>query len=177
MTALRALAVALTLVAASPALPASAAQLLTSADRASFARLSASLGGRNGVAVSNVGRGQAVTEFGSLRSGVAWSTIKPAIAIATYDRAHGSPNAATQAPDPPRDHRSPITRPPSRCGTASAAARVRRRLVQRVLSAAGDTQTTVHSTVSRPGYSAFGQTNWSLGNQLRFIAGMTVPVP
>jgi hypothetical protein len=42
-----------------------------------------------------------------------------------------------------------------------------------VLSAAGDTQTTVHSTVSRPGYSAFGQTSWSLRNQLDFMAGVT----
>jgi hypothetical protein len=172
MTALRALAVALTLAAASPALPASAAQLLTSGDRASFARLSASLGGRNGVAVSNLGRGQAVTEFGSLRSGVAWSTIKPAIAIATYDRAHGSPNAGTQALI-----RRAITESDNAAaqslwdhlggGTRAAG------LVQRVLSAAGDTQTTVHSTVSRPGYSAFGQTSWSLRNQLDFMAGVT----
>ena len=97
---------------------------------------------------------------------------QPAIAIAAYDRAHGSPNAATQALI-----RRAITESDNaaaqslwdRLGGGSRAAG----LVQRVLSAAGDTQTTVHSTVSRAGYSAFGQTGWSLRNQLNFMAGMT----
>ncbi len=167
---IRLAALTLALLVAAPA--AAPAALLSSSDRQSFAHLSASLGGRNGIAVSNVGRGQPVTELGSLRTGVAWSTIKTAIAIATYNRAHGHPSASALAL-----LRRAITASDNaaaqslwdRLGGGTQAASV----VQGVLRSGGDPATVVQSRVTRPGFTAFGQTRWSLSDQLRFTAGMT----
>jgi hypothetical protein len=167
---IRAAVLSLALLAAAPA--AAPAALLSSADQQSFASLSASIGGRNGVAVSPVGRAQPVIELGSLHTGVAWSTIKTGIALAAYYQGHGSVSASNQAL-----LRSAITASDNAAaqsvwdhalGGGSHAAS----LVRHVLALAGDTQTVVRSRVSRPGYTAFGQTHWSLRNQLAFMAGM-----
>lgn len=42
--------------------------------------------------------------------------------------------------------------------------------VQQVLGEAGDTTTQVQSQVTRPEFSAFGQTQWSVGDQAAFMA-------
>jgi hypothetical protein len=167
---IRAAVLSLALLAAAPA--AAPAALLSSSDQHSFAALSASIGGRNGVAVSRVGRAQPQIELGSLRTGVAWSTIKTGIALAAYYEGHGSVSSSTQAL-----LRQAITASDNAAaqsvwdhvlgGGGRAAS-----LVRHVLALAGDINTVVHSRVSRPGFTAFGQTPWSLGNQLTFMAGM-----
>ena len=168
---IRAAVLSLALLAAAPA--AAPAALLSTADQHSFAALSASLGGRNGLAISGLGRNQPQIELGSLRTGVAWSTIKTGIALAAYYQGHGSVNASTQAL-----LRRAITASDNAAAqsvwdhTLGGGARAAS-LVRHMLALVGDTDTVVHSRVSRPGYSAFGQTPWSLRNQLTFMAGMT----
>lgn len=44
--------------------------------------------------------------------------------------------------------------------------------VRRILAATGDTSTNVETRVLRPGFTSFGQTQWSLAAQQRFIAGL-----
>jgi hypothetical protein len=44
--------------------------------------------------------------------------------------------------------------------------------VQAVLRSGGDDDTVVQSRRVRPGFSAFGQTNWSLTNQAGFVAAL-----
>ena len=56
----------------------------------------------------------------------------------------------------------------SRLGSGSRAAAA----VQRVLAAAGDTGTTVNATRTRPPFTPFGQTVWTLDGQLRFVAAL-----
>ena len=46
------------------------------------------------------------------------------------------------------------------------------RQVQAVLRSAGDADTLVQSRRVRPGFTAFGQTNWSLANQATFMAAL-----
>ena len=43
---------------------------------------------------------------------------------------------------------------------------------QSVIAEAGDTATQVQSQVTRPEFTAFGQTMWSVGNQAKFMAGL-----
>lgn len=61
-----------------------AIRLLTGADRASFDRLAATLGGSSGIAVKRAGRGGATVFAGSLKTGAAWSTMKTGVAAAIY---------------------------------------------------------------------------------------------
>jgi hypothetical protein len=167
---IRAAVLSLALLAAAPG--AASAALLSSADQHSFAALSASIGGRNGVAVSAVGRDQPATEVGTLRTGVAWSTIKTGIALAAYYQGHGAVSASTRAllrrAITASDNAAAQSVWDNVLGGGGHAAS----LVRHVLALAGDTQTVVHSRVSRPGFTAFGQTPWSLRNQLAFMAAM-----
>ena len=146
-------------------------ELLTAADRASFRRLERNLGGMSGLAVSAVGLDPLVREVGTLREGVAWSTIKVPIAMAVETRAEGHPAASEQ---------SLLTRAItasdnsaaealwSGLGPPSAAAAA----VLSVLASTGDTSTHVETRVLRPDFTSFGQTRWSLAAQQRFIAGL-----
>jgi hypothetical protein len=146
-------------------------ELLTAADRASFRRLERNLGGTSALAVSAVGLDPLVIEVGTLREGVAWSTIKVPIAIAVETRAEGHPTASEQSL-----LRRAITASDnsaaealwSGLGHPSAAAAA----VRSVLASAGDTSTHVETQVLRPGFTSFGQTRWSLGAQQRFIAAL-----
>ena len=65
--------------------PKASQDVLSPADRISFARLQTRLGGRIGLAVSGLGEGQKVQRLGSLDSVIAWSTSKVPIAMAVYD--------------------------------------------------------------------------------------------
>jgi hypothetical protein len=146
-------------------------ELVTAADRASFRRLERNLGGTSALAVSAVGLDPLVLEVGTLRDGVAWSTIKVPIAIAVETRAEGHPTAS---------ERSLLTRAItasdnsaaealwSGLGPPSAAAAA----VRSVLASTGDTSTHVETRVLRPGFTSFGQTRWSLAEQQRFIASL-----
>ena len=74
-------------------------RILSAADRASFARLASSLSGTEGLAVSGVGRGQAVERVGGLRSAIAWSTSKVPVAMAVLAAGQGGAHSTdlTQA--------------------------------------------------------------------------------
>jgi hypothetical protein len=128
-----------------------------------FAQLEASVRAKLGLVVSAVGDGQRPMMLGSWQEGPAWSTIKVPLVIAAYRQARQlsdamkaaiteSDNAAaeklwTQLGDP-----------------ATAAGRV-----QQILQETGD-PTVVESRKVRTEFTAFGQTIWSLTNQVRFIA-------
>lgn len=136
-----------------------------------FAQLEKQLGGSSGLAVSPVGRSVSVQTYGTLTTGSAWSTMKVPVAIAAVKDAGGTPGGSTDAL-----LRSAITASDntaaeqlwSSLGSTSEAGRK----TQAVLSEDGDGATQVQTTVTRPGYSSFGQTEWSLANQQRFVAAL-----
>jgi hypothetical protein len=152
-----------------PSLAKTAAAPKSSSDssnlRSSFAQLEAALGGRLGVALMPVGSSGTPMSFGDWANGPAWSTMKVPLAIAAL-RQGGSGTtsesvrvAITQSDN---DAADAIWRG---LGSPEAAAGK----VDSVLREAGD-PTQVQSRRSRPEYSAFGQTDWSLQNQTEFLA-------
>jgi hypothetical protein len=144
---------------------------LTAADLASFQRLERNLGGSSGLAASAIGLKQRVLEVGTLRDGVAWSTIKVPIALALEARAQDHPTASEQSlltrAITASDNAAAETLWSS-LGAPSAAATA----VQTILATAGDTSTRVETQVLRAGFTSFGQTRWSLRAQQRFIASL-----
>lgn len=130
---------------------------------ADFTQLTAHLNARVGLAVAAVGSGQPVTVWGDWQQGPAWSTIKLPLVIAAYRAQHvitaqmravitESDNAAAEA----------LWRQLGEPATAA-------QQVQQVLQQTGD-PTTVESRRLRPGFTAFGQTQWALANQVGFTA-------
>lgn len=152
--------------AAATASPASGG-LLTAADRASFARLGAKLSGQEGVAVSTIGLGRPVSRAGGLRTGVAWSTAKAPVAMAAIAAGVGARNDLVQAIT--ASDNAAAERLWSALGEGSRAAGA----ATAQLRAAGDERTQIEGRRLRAGYTAFGQTAWSLTDQARFVAGMT----
>lgn len=155
---------------APPAAPARPTELLSAADRESFAQLAAQLGGSSGIAVTPAGRGGSPETAGELSGGVAWSTMKTGVAAATFAR--GTPDGSTQA----------LLRRAITASDNAAAEQLWSQLgappqagalVQAQLRAAGDNSTSVQTERVRAGFTAFGQSQWSLANQARFTAGMT----
>jgi hypothetical protein len=138
--------------------------------RVSFDRLAAQLSGSEGVAFTSVG-GTAITQFGSWRTGVGWSTVKVPLAVAAVAKAKGRPDAGLRAL-----MRRAITASDnaaaeqlwSSLGPPQTAASQ----VQAELRSAGDGQTRVQSQRVRAGFTAFGQTTWSLANQAKFAAAL-----
>ena len=165
----------LALVVVLVALPAGQAhaapqRILSAADRASFARLASSLSGAEGVAVSGVGRGQAVEPLGSLRSAIAWSTSKVPVAMAVVAAGQGGAHSSdlTQAITA-SDNAAALRLWSALGGGGDAAAQA----ADAQLRAAGDAATQVESQALRgSAYTPFGQTRWSLADQTRFTAGM-----
>ena len=137
----------------------------------SFARLAARLGGVEGLAVTSLGGGATTTQLGSWKTGVGWSTVKVPLAVAAVSRAQGQPDAGTRSL-----MRLALTSSDNAAAEQlwadlgeprSAAAQV-----QAVLRSAGDADTLVQSRRVRPGFTAFGQTSWSLASQARFMASL-----
>jgi hypothetical protein len=156
-----------------PTAPAPALALAQSASTAalstSFAALSGSLGGSMGLAYASFG--QPAKSFGDLSGGVGWSTMKIPVAIAAVTQADGHPGQATLG-----QMRLAITESDNNAAMAvwaglgsptTAAAQT-----QAVLRQGGDTTTVVPSQVLRPGYTPFGQSNWSLTAQATFAASL-----
>lgn len=141
--------------------------LLSAADRVSFARLAARLPGAEGAAVSSAGIGRPVSSVGSLRTGVAWSTAKVPVAMATLTSEVGS-RADRVAAITASDNAAAERLWASLGGGASAA-----QAATRQLRAAGDRRTEIQAQKLRVGYTAFGQTAWRLSDQARFVAGMS----
>jgi hypothetical protein len=135
-----------------------------------FDKLAGLLGGSEGLAYTTVGS-PVITRLGSWQTGPGWSTVKVPLAVAAVAKAHGQPDAGVQSL-----MRRSITASDNAAaeqlwaslGTPQiAAARV-----QDVLRSGGDGDTRVQSERVRPGFSAFGQTNWSLTNQASFVAAL-----
>lgn len=133
-------------------------------------RVVAGFGGEVGVAIGPPGDEPEVA--GELRSGAAWSTIKVAIALAVIERAGGLDGL--DAADRDRIERA-LTASDNEAaaqlfGTLGDLGAASRR-VEALLRKAGDDRTTV-STEGRDGFSTYGQTDWSLAAQHRFISAL-----
>jgi hypothetical protein len=130
---------------------------------ASFAELAATVPATIGIAVATPNGG--VHSFGGWSSGVAWSTIKVPLAIAALRHDPGRSwdfivKAITESDNQASE------RLWSQLGEPVHAAQ----RVQAVINECGDTATVVESRRIRPGFTAFGQTEWPLGRQARFAA-------
>ncbi|MBF6130525.1 hypothetical protein [Nocardia brasiliensis] len=132
---------------------------------ADFTQLQPNLGGQVGLAIMPVGGGR-MTIFGDWVSGIAWSTIKVPLAIA----------ALRHDPDESVFENAEAAITVSDNGAAEAlweslgdgleAAQA----VQDVIDEAGDSTTGLAGPRTRLDYTAFGQTEWTLANQVRFAS-------
>ena len=143
-----------------------AGPLLSAADHASFSELAADLPGEEGLAVSALNRDEGVSSAGSLRTGVAWSTAKVPVVMAAISAGVGTRADATQAIT--ASDNAAADRIWRALGGGDAAARA----ATGQLRQAGDRSTQIEGRTLRAGLSAFGQTDWSLADQVRFAAGM-----
>jgi hypothetical protein len=132
---------------------------------ADFARLETQLHAVVGIAISAVGDGQTPITLGQAQSGPAWSTIKVPLVIAAL-REEQPPilTAAKTAAITESDNAAAESIWASLGDPVTAA-----RKVDAVLRQTGD-PTTVQSQKVRPEFSAFGQTEWPLTGQVRFIS-------
>lgn len=135
-----------------------------------FAQLAAQLGGSEGLAYTS-GGGAGTTQLGSWQTGPGWSTVKVPLAVAVVAKAHGQPSsgvqdlmerALTASDNAAAEQLWAYLGEPE---TAAAQ-------VQAVLRSGGDSETRVQSQQVRPGFSAFGQTTWSLASQAGFVAAL-----
>jgi hypothetical protein len=130
--------------------------------RVDFDRLAASTAATIGIAVAAPGPAGAFS-LGRWSSGVAWSTIKVPLALAALRS--GQPRARDLAVKTITESDNPASeRLWSLLGEPADAAR----RVQAVIAESGDTVTAVESRRLRPGFTAFGQTQWALDRQARF---------
>ncbi len=133
---------------------------------ASFQELAAAVPATVGIAIARPNVAEVVS-LGRWSTGVAWSTIKVPLAIAALRRnparAHDLVVKAITESDNEASERlwSHLGDP------ARAALRV-----QAVVQECGDAATVVESQRTRPPFTAFGQTQWSLDGQARFAAGL-----
>ncbi len=130
----------------------------------SFDELARTVPATIGIAIARPGRSE-VRSLGRWSAGVAWSTIKVPLAIAALrsdrSRAQGLVVKAITESD-----NSAAEALWSQLGEPFEAARQ----VQGIIAESGDTDTLVQSQRIRPGFTAFGQTQWTLGRQARFAA-------
>jgi hypothetical protein len=142
--------------------------LLSAAAKADFQRLSGSLGGRNGIAVSALGHDKPVYQAGDLASGIAWSTSKVPVAMAIFDAGLAGQQSANLRSAITISDNAAAMRLWAALGSGQQAAQA----ADQELRSAGDSDTQVQSQTLVNGLTPFGQTEWSLANQARFTAGM-----
>ena len=132
---------------------------------ASFDQLAASVPADVGIAIARPDR---TYSLGRWWSGVAWSTIKVPLAIAALrsDWLRAKDLAAKAITE--SDNRASEQLWSGLGDPADAA-----RQVQGIIAEGGDTATAVESRRLRRGYTAFGQTQWTLQRQARFAAELT----
>jgi hypothetical protein len=129
---------------------------------ASFDQLAAAVPADVGIAIARPDR---TYSLGRWWSGVAWSTIKVPLAIAALRSDWlSAKDLAVKAVTESDNHASEQLW--SGLGDPVDAARQ----VQAVIGEGGDTATVVESRRLRRGYTAFGQTQWTLQRQARFAA-------
>ena len=132
---------------------------------ADFAQLQAQLHAPVGIAVTAVGANQPPIAMGDLQSGPAWSTIKVPLAIAALRDAHPpTVTPAMSAAITESDNAAAETIWAGLGDPISAAHKV-----EAVLQESGD-PTAVEYRKLRPEFTAFGQTNWSVADQAKFVA-------
>jgi hypothetical protein len=140
-----------------------------------FNRLATALSGEVGAVIGPPGSTKAAS-FGSLQSGSAWSTSKVPIALRVLEDA-GGPSGLSSAQA--EEMRSALTLSDNEAaaalfsglesshgGLAGASA-----AVGEVLREGGDGSTQI-STQGRGEFSTYGQTDWSLANQQRFMSSL-----
>ena len=132
---------------------------------ADFARLQSRLHASVGMVVSAVGTKQAPITLGEWRSGPAWSTIKVPLVIAGLREKN--PSVITAAMD------AAITRSDNAAAESIWAGLgdpvTAAHKVEAVLRSTGD-PTIVQSQKVRPEFTAFGQTDWPLTDQVSFTS-------
>jgi hypothetical protein len=106
-----------------------------------------------------------VYPLGRWSASVTWSTIKVALAIAALrsDQPRAQDlvvKVITESDNPASEQLW------SQLGEPADAAQK----LQAIIAESGDTVTVVESRRVRPGFTAFGQTQWTLGGQARFTA-------
>jgi hypothetical protein len=118
-----------------------------------------------GIAIARPGRSD-VYSLGSWSVGVAWSTAKVPLAVAALRNDSTAKDlvvkAITESDNPASEQLWSLL------GNPTDAARQ----VQAVIRAAGDSATMVEAQRLRPGYTAFGQTQWTLCGQAQFAANL-----
>jgi hypothetical protein len=132
--------------------------------QASFSELAAAIPATIGLAIAPVGE-NTVSSFGAWSSGVAWSTIKVPLAIATLRVKRSGAEALTKKAITESDNAA-AEQLWSELGPPEQAAEQ----VQAILKESGDATTIVESRRLRPGFTAFGQTQWPLERQAQFAA-------
>lgn len=121
--------------------------------------------GEVGLAIGPVGGAKPAEVFGDLTTEVAWSTIKAPLALAAQ-RADPEAAAPVIVPAIVNSDNAAAEQLWSMLGTPREAAAA----VDEILAEAGDTTTRVQSQRVRSGFTAFGQTQWSLILQNEFAA-------
>ena len=116
-----------------------------------------------GIAVSD---GTTTIEAGRTAPEAAWSTSKVPVLIAA-NRTGAADNQLVSSGITYSDNEA-AKAAWAGLGEGTAAAQA----AQSVIAEAGDTATQVQSQVTRPEFTAFGQTMWSVGNQAKFMAGL-----
>lgn len=134
-------------------------------NQAPFAGLHCTVSARVGIAASAVGGSAAPLAMGDWHSGPAWSTIKVPMVLAVLRAPGASGVTPEMAAAITLSDNTAADLVWSSLGDPAAAAGK----VEGVLAEFGD-PTVVQQHRVRPEYSAFGQTDWSLGNQSRFLA-------
>ncbi|WP_306362606.1 hypothetical protein [Nocardia sp. CC227C] len=128
-----------------------------------FNELQGTLQGAVGLAVMAVGSDRQVT-LGDWSNGVAWSTIKVPLTLAALRNNPGYSGAASSAITASDNSAAEMLW--QSLGSGDTAARA----VEAVLREGGDSTTIVPARPTRSEYSAFGQAEWSLSDQLRFAS-------
>jgi hypothetical protein len=129
----------------------------------SFQELSGTVPATTGIAIAPAD-GSSVASFGTWATGVAWSTIKVPLGIATLRAGTGSPELVAKMIA--QSDNAAAEELWSQLGDPAEAAKK----VRAVIEDTGDIATVVESRRLRSGYTAFGQTQWSLVQQAQFAA-------
>jgi hypothetical protein len=133
---------------------------------ASFEQLSATVPANVGIAIARPDR---AFSLGQWSSGVAWSTIKVPLAVAALRRDRRLAQDLVVKAITESDN-SASEQLWSQLGDPADAARQ----VQIIVQECGDAATVVESRRLRRGFTAFGQTQWTLDRQARFAAQLPV---
>ena len=134
-----------------------------------FEALAAKLPGQQGLAVAAIAPGAGrlqVTIAGDLSGGVAWSTAKAPVAMAAI--AAGTGSQATLRSAITASDNAAAEQLWSGLGGGNQASQA----ADAQLRASGDRNTAMQSQRLRAGFTPFGQTAWSLADQVTFLAGM-----